>query len=155
MPRLIPRLIPKSSPVTMSHFMAAPSVHERRAELFEPLVVIDELLDPPLGAVMQNGHGVKENAVGVACALRGVEEQVQLSVPRKTPTRALHGVAILLKDPRPLLGRGPVQKRGQVVAERSRSDVVPVDESGPRAVTRQPDEDVLRPEVAVQERIGS
>src|SRR5919204_3868520 len=152
MPRLIPGLIPKSSPVTMSHFMEL-SFCERRLELFQPAPVIHELLDRPRGAVLQDSHRVKQDAVGATSALRSVEEQIQLPDSRKTAAGALRRGAVALEQPRPLFLSGAIQEGREVVGEGAGADVVPVDEAGALGAVRPGHEHVLGPEVAVQERL--
>src|SRR5207245_973191 len=67
---------------------------------------------------------------------------------------AFDGLAIATQYPTSLLGRRLIEERRDVVARRAYADVIPIDEPGARAVAGQGDEDVLRPEIAVQQRIG-
>src|SRR2546428_14177505 len=60
MPRLIPLVMPKSSPVTISHLIG-PSFLERRVERLEPAVPIHELVDCPLGVIVQERYRREED----------------------------------------------------------------------------------------------
>src|SRR5437762_7934603 len=127
MPRLIPLVMPKSSAVTMSHRIAT-SFIQRRTQRREIAVPVNELLRRPFGRIMLQRDGDEENAVGLASNLGGVQQQVQVVVGRKAPAGRLHGFAIALHDPRPLLAAGAIQERPEAVGERPRHNPIPVDE---------------------------
>src|SRR3989442_2592751 len=132
-----------------------PSVHQRRAERLEPALDLHERGHPPLGAIVQESHRGPEQAVGAARGLRGVEEEVQFFIRRQTPARPRDGLAITPQDPRAFLGGGLVQERGAVVGAGPRADVIQVEGPGPGTVAGHAQEDVLRPEAAVQGRLWS
>src|SRR2546425_12246835 len=68
---------------------------------------------------------------------------------RRPPRSTLFPYTTLFRS----LGRGLIEEGGNVVARRAHTDVIPVDEPGPRAGRCHGHEHVLRPEVAVQQRV--
>src|SRR5215813_12759700 len=90
--------------------------------------------------------------MGETSALGGVEEQVQLFGSRQTPAGALGGGTVSIEQPQSLLRSGSVQESGEVETEKADADVVPVDEPRARDVVQRAHEDVLGPEVTVQQR---
>src|SRR5439155_8194135 len=69
--------------------------------------------------------------------------------------RALERLAITAQPRRSIVERRLVEERGNVVARRAHAHVVPIDEPGTGAVAVAGDEDVLPPEIAVQQRLGA
>src|SRR5437879_8858716 len=82
-----------------------------------------------------------------------VEKQIEVRRRGEPGARARHGIAVALQDPRPQGRREPEENRGEIVAERPDTHMVPVDEPRPRTLGASAHEDVGRPEVAVKERI--
>src|SRR5262249_35772654 len=91
--------------------------------------------------------------MGETSALGGVEEQVQLFGSRQTPAGALGGGTVSIEQPQSLLRSGSVQESGEVETEKADADVVPVDEPRARDAVGRAHEDVLGPEVTVQQRL--
>src|SRR2546421_1615342 len=55
-----------------------PSLLQRRTESREVAIPIDDVIDRPLGVIVQHRHRSKEQTVHIPRALGGVEQQVQL-----------------------------------------------------------------------------
>src|SRR5262245_1801253 len=69
------------------------------------------------------------------------------------PADALRGGAIVIEQPQSLLRWGSVQESGEVETEGADADVIPVDEPRARDSIGRGHEHVLRPEVAMQQRL--
>src|SRR3989442_641211 len=128
-------------------------------KLPKPALYFCELRESPGGPLLQQRQGRPDAPVRLASALGRVEQQLELARGGEPPPGARDGLAVALQPPRPLGGRDPKQERRGVVADRAHPPLAPVDEPclgpplGPPGCLS--DEGVDRPQVPVQQRVGS
>src|SRR2546430_12379469 len=123
-------------------------------ERAEPAFDLGELWKPPSGALPEQRQGWPDDAVGIAPTLGSVEEIRELRDRGEAPARGSDRLPVALEDPRPLLGREPEEKGGQVIAERSDAHAIPIDELCPQSFGGRGHECVGRPQIAVEQGIG-
>src|SRR3989440_9763215 len=115
--------------VSSSHLLYRPG----RVERLEPALHLGELGKSPRGVFLHERQGRPDDPVGVTRLLSRVEQHLELGSRREPPPRRGHRLPVALEDPRPPLRRGPEEEGGQVVAERSDSHAIPIDEPCPRS----------------------
>src|SRR5881296_1353026 len=123
-------------------------------ERAEPAFDLGELWKPPSGALAEQRQGWPDDAVDIAPTLGSVEEIRELRDRGEAPARGSDRLPVALEDPRPLLGREPEEKGGQVIAERSDAHAIPIDELCPQSSGGRGHEGVDRPQIAVEQGIG-
>src|SRR5437764_827125 len=123
-------------------------------ERAEPAFDLGGLWKPPSGALAEQRQGWPDDAVGIAPTLGSVEEIRELRDRGEAPARGSDRLPVALEDPRPLLGREPEEKGGQVIAERSDAHPIPIDELCPQSSGGRGHEGVDRPQIAVEQGIG-
>src|SRR5437868_610263 len=97
--------------------------------MLEPTIDLGKLLERPLAALVGRDARRPARVACDPCAFRGCDQYVKVLVSWYVDSVARGRRAIESDDPGSLVSRKPQNESREVVRERSRTDVIPVDQA--------------------------